>query len=549
MSRRGGKGFWLNESGATAALYALALPALVAVAGVGFDYAHVAAMDTELQNAADQAALAGATQLDKQTGAIARATSAAQGGLVANQTLFANDGDTRNVDVFAVTFYATQGNAELCGATGVINPAAAGADALAAFVCVTVETRTANYALTPIVGAFSGALAAQAAAGVGSALCRTPPLMICNPSEPTSGDANADFNANAYIGYGLLAKGGAGSSWAPGNFGYVDTFPGPGGGTPDLLKAFAWDTTPGTCISQSGNTTVDSEPGNHASVADAVNVRFDIYNGNAGGNCPTGGTCPASRNSMKDVVHAPDFAPPPNGACGLTNNGAGWEWPAGAYQPSSTSVPLLPGATPTVMGHPRDMCHAVSENGSCIGGPFGNGLWDRNAYFRTHYAAWTNGDGTSRWQSNTGLSASATRYQVYRWEIDHVGQTIDGAVVLGSKAVGTQANYGQPQCGNTDGRAFGTGTVPTATTADRRRLSVAVVNCVGNNVRGNSTGVPVRRWIDVFLVQPMLDRGGGGNFRSRKDQLYVEIIGETTTGSAGETAGSVVRREVPYLLK
>jgi hypothetical protein len=47
----------------------------------------------------------------------------------------------------------------------------------------------------------------------------------------------------------------------------------------------------------------------------------------------------------------------------------------------------------------------------------------------------------------------------------------------------------------------------------------------------------------------MLDRGGGGNFRSRKDQLYVEIIGETTTGSAGEAAGSVVRREVPYLLK
>ena len=75
MSRRRGKSFWLNESGATAALYALALPALVAVAGIGFDYAHIAAMDTELQNAADQAALAGATQLDKTPGSIGRATS------------------------------------------------------------------------------------------------------------------------------------------------------------------------------------------------------------------------------------------------------------------------------------------------------------------------------------------------------------------------------------------------------------------------------------------------------------------------------------------
>ena len=75
MSGFSGKRFWRNESGATAALYALALPALVAVAGVGFDYARLAGLDSELQNAADQAALAAVTQLDGQTGACARAAS------------------------------------------------------------------------------------------------------------------------------------------------------------------------------------------------------------------------------------------------------------------------------------------------------------------------------------------------------------------------------------------------------------------------------------------------------------------------------------------
>ena len=72
MSVRG-RSFWLNESGATAALYALALPALVAIAGVGFDYARLASMDSELQNAADQAALAAVTQLNGQGGACLRA--------------------------------------------------------------------------------------------------------------------------------------------------------------------------------------------------------------------------------------------------------------------------------------------------------------------------------------------------------------------------------------------------------------------------------------------------------------------------------------------
>ena len=79
-----------DKSGAVAATVGLSLFALIAVGGIAFDYSRLATLDTEMQNAADQAALAAATQLDQQPSAIARATAAAQA-LLANQTLQAND--------------------------------------------------------------------------------------------------------------------------------------------------------------------------------------------------------------------------------------------------------------------------------------------------------------------------------------------------------------------------------------------------------------------------------------------------------------------------
>ena len=555
MPRRGGTGLWRNESGATAALYALALPALVAVVGLGFDYAHLTSLDTELQNAADQAALAGATQLDRQSGAITRATSAAQGGLVENFTMMANDGKGSGIDVVTVSFYSTQAAAESCGNTGKINPAAANADTSAAFICVTVETRTANYALTPIAGALRGSTSAKAAAGVGSALCRTPPLMMCNPEEPASGDATADFNANAHIGKGFLVVQGGGGSWAPGNFGYLDT--GIANGAPGVRAALGWLSPPGECVSQTGNSTVDTEPGNMANVTDALNTRFDIYDNQA---CPTGGPgCPASINSRKDVLRAANASG--NNSCRLHNSG--WTEPTNSaqrYEPL-TNAPIT--TTPVSMGHPRDICHAISVKDCGGNNIFGDGFWDRDAYFRTHYLRTTNGSrgnagtrwNSSDWQFNTGLTLSGgsrpnrpTRYEVYLWEIQHAGQVIDGVEILGKappNATGnTLVDHGKPVCSGSEG--YGSGVTPSVTTADRRRISVAVVNCKAHGVRGNTTGVPVRRWMDVFLVQPSLDRKSG---RTKKDEIYVEIIGETAAGSAGENAGTVIRRDVPYLLK
>src|SRR5688572_7562474 len=106
-------GFGSDKSGAVAPIVALSLVALIAAGGLAFDYARVATLDTELQNAADQAALAAATQLDGQERAMERAAAAALA-LIENDTRFANDGGVRAVDIDPdeFVFYETNADAE-----------------------------------------------------------------------------------------------------------------------------------------------------------------------------------------------------------------------------------------------------------------------------------------------------------------------------------------------------------------------------------------------------------------------------------------------------
>src|SRR5580765_945252 len=89
---RSGWNLLRSNDGAVAPTIALSLVGLIAAGGIAFDYARLASMDTELQTAADQAALAAAAQLDGETGACSRAANAARNMLV-NETRMANDGN------------------------------------------------------------------------------------------------------------------------------------------------------------------------------------------------------------------------------------------------------------------------------------------------------------------------------------------------------------------------------------------------------------------------------------------------------------------------
>ena len=149
MPRPNGHGFLRDDSGAVAVTYALALTGLIVVAGVGFDFGRLAAMDSELQNGADQAALAGATQLDGRSGACARAAAAAVN-LVSNPARTASDDQTVSV-----------ASEPACDASGKIRffqsdkSTPATSDSNARFVEVTVDSRSADYAFTAIAGVLS----------------------------------------------------------------------------------------------------------------------------------------------------------------------------------------------------------------------------------------------------------------------------------------------------------------------------------------------------------------------------------------------------------
>lgn len=531
--------------GAVAPTLALSLFALIGMGGIAFDYSRMASMDTELQNAADQAALAAATQLDGEAGARARAISAARN-LIANLTYFANDGGSDAVTVPTIIFYS-----DYDPVTGAKGPVAA-SDSDANYVLVTVGARTANYALTPVVAALSsGPMTASAFATLDSAYCNLPPFLLCKPG-PT-------FNVDDNIGKGLRLV--IGSTVAPGNFGFIQT--GFGTGAENLAKALGWQGAAGGCVRARGG--IPTEPGNKQSVRAAFNTRFDLSE--SGQTCPAGGSCPPSTNSRKDLVHGNN--------CGTGGN-QGWrepDWPYRARNtsPLSAANPMIPDdpATTTVdesriypetMGHPRDLCHAVSQAGVCGGnGIVGTGDWDRDAYFQINYG-WNN----ATWKTQTGLTDDstqpnyATRYKVYLWEAANplpngagqpgIGTNQTVQVIQGS---GTATKYASSWTGNTPAaqrtcRAPGVQPDPTDPLNDRRATSVAVVDCTGLNGRDV---VPPLEWMDVFLVEPTFSRGTGAGARTDNGDIYVEIIGSRELPGVNQNLGQVIRRDVPRLIE
>ncbi|MGH6705604.1 MAG: pilus assembly protein TadG-related protein, partial [Sphingomicrobium sp.] len=233
---------------------------------------------------------------------------------------------------------------------------------------------------------------------------------------------------------------------------------------------------------------------------------------------------------------------------GCRIHNSGWGLPAGYYGETNptTNAALSTSITPTAMGHPRDICHAVSDDGVCPDGRVGDGVWDRDAYFRTNYrrsdgTRWTGGTGTGSWQVNTGLPANATRYQVYVWEIANRGTVVDDVTVLASTPPGasgaTKVAKGAAFCSPAlaDG---GPGTVPGPSTPDRRLINVAVVNCEDEGVNGNSTAVQTVGWLEAFLVEPSIARARNG-----RGDVYVEVVGASTTGV------QLVSKKVPYLIE
>jgi Flp pilus assembly protein TadG len=520
---------WKDERGAVAVTYALALSGLILIGGAAFDYTRLVGMDTELQNGADQAALAGATQLDKGSGACARAGNAAVA-MLRNVTLLSSTGNVVQINSgstitvaanqcagfapttagapFTVRFFSTyvaQGDAGNVAATG---------DADAKYIEVRVDEETARYAFTP-VGSALRTLSARAVAGIGGAICGTAALSYCNPALP------AGFNPDSYKGRGLLigtmsnAFDGAHGTW-----GYLKIPPNNNSSTADIEEVLAQDEPTVEC--RGADDSPIAQPGSTSNLVRAINVRFDIFDNNIVNNnqpCETLSDCGPAANVIKDLVKS---------------SGNKWVLPAKEFSPAarsgaysaSTAYQSSAIGVPDSMGLPRDLCHSGSYNASCasLGAPgdIGTGEWARQDYFAKYH--------TGRAPSN---KASITRYETYLWE-----QAQGYLPSLNNISGGTNGTqYSQPVTVAASGGAY-----------DRRVLTVAFTRGTNGSCPSANQSVPVVDWVDVFFVQPGVSKRGNypaGVQENSSDPIYVEIIGRSK--NAGKL--QLTHREKPYLIE
>ena len=522
---------------AVAPTVALSLFALIGMGGIAFDYAHLAALDTELQQAADHAALAAATQLDRSDGAQARAAGAVQNPglnrLAENFTRFANDnsGSGQAVEISTITF-CSEFDDSIASTAAACTEASGDSDS--AFVIVTTELRTANFALTPVVAAFSGTISASAVAGVQSSICNVAPLLVCAPDN--------SFPTNEDIGKGIIMKVAGGSAWAPGNYGFLDF----GAGNPAVMAALMGHGLDG-CQNTDDN---ETEPGNK-NATDALNTRFDIYDGTGATNNPSacdlsdGAGCPAP-NTRKDLtlqmtyeIRQPSSDPaptPPN--CGAA---AGGSVNAGGQTAYASDFALNTAAK----GFPRDSCH-YSE--SCSGGNFGDADWDRTGYMAANHP----GVDVATVAGAAGKTiATLTRYDVYVWEQANIGSGAMDPLQIGAtvadppKVTGPNTTYKfTKQCAFSKPQ-LAPGTYPAQ--KDRRIIPIVAADCT--NLKGKGAAFEdyvLLRAFDVFLVEPSMQRTVPGVTDDK--EIYGEVIGPAET-FAGTTGFQYYSRNRPYLVR
>lgn len=413
-------------------LFSVMAPVIIGLIALSYDSGRYMTLNTELQDLADAAALAGAKELDGQNAtetrpsAIQRATAAATS-LLANDPRFASVND--GMQILQPVFYETLGGGPTTDSTK------------AQFIKVTTVTRTMDVRLMQTVMAGPDAnTSAQAVAGSTVVACKVPPLMICAPDNDVT-------LFNPVRGRLYRLKAGGGGSFVPGVMGVLDP-PGmtnSGGNlTRDLLAA----SDPNFCF-VSG---VSAKTGNNAGpVENGINVRFDMYSNASGGGLKA-------------------FPPAPNITKGMMVKNPGKS--NCSYEPAAVSDNAmgLPRGTP----EPPDV-------------PFGAGSvdWDRTGYWNKNHATKAKPSG---WDA-------MTRWEVYLWEL---------SLYSSSDLPYPQQMPSSP-----------TKEVPTAqcytdpvepTTANRRAIYAAVVNCAG--VTGNSVPVmPVNRYAKFFITEPASTNG------------------------------------------
>jgi Flp pilus assembly protein TadG len=265
---------FLRDQGGSIVIYTGAFMAVgMGGAALSIDIGRIVLLKTQMQNRADAGALAGAAQLDAQSGAIERAGYIIQDAMVAYTTAAADQGE---LAVWSVAFYQP--------AEDYITRGAETTDDVAArFAEVIMERRTLSFFYAPALNIMTGQSAdsyteldARAVAMSDPFICKTQPMMICNPLEDSDPTTPDDIPDDTYAGRSIALKQGiqGGGTWTAGNFGLLDlpTDADYGAGGAQAVAAALSAVDPEGCY---GFSLVTTAPGSMTvSVSDAINTRF-----------------------------------------------------------------------------------------------------------------------------------------------------------------------------------------------------------------------------------------------------------------------------------
>ena len=567
-----------DRRGAVAVYIAIITPVMIGVGAMTLDLGRLITLNTELQYAADSASLAGARELDRFPGAIARARAAAAGA-IANIQTFANDGGGKQV-----TIDVTE-----CAATPVppcvrflkslpaddddpIQPSdVTTKDDEARWMQVHVGARAITTALIQIVTFGSGPstifTVASAVAGNDQVICRVPPMFMCNPTEP---DTNLDLDLQVDLAVlegrqiEMFHQGGTGQ-YEPGNFGLLcptgtEGSPCGAGFIRDALAS-----TTGTCVSMQ---VAETKTGvTLQMVRTGINARHDFFTPQAknsdnipwrtldefvpAANVTQGAKPPNNTQGNQTKCQYTEIAPDDVNTEGETLN----EWIAADPINNTADNFVAEGVEETAMGFPRDQCInadncATAPNNVNGNRRIGDGIWDYINYFRINHGCNPLNNASCKpadWDGVTGAGWPPTRYETYRYEIERApdaivmpNQTIYDA---SGNAITQTAENGHDQCFKgtppviPDYNYFPAAVRDLTLLNDRRIMPIAVANCeamesLGLKVSGKFK-FKIPQFLYVFITEPMKTPS--------TSEIHAEILGELEAGAIKDLVHDIVQ--------
>ena len=530
-----------DTKGGVSVFLATVLPMMLGIGALSMDLGRLITLNTELQGAADAAALAGARELDRFPGAMAKASAAAVGAVRNSQT-FATDGGPKQVLIDAtpcadppvapcIRFLKSlpANDDDPITAANVTT-----SDTEARFIDVHLGARAITNILIRVIGGpGTASTSAAAVAGNDQVICEIPPMFMCNPTEPAGNtDLQLAVDLNALGGRQLsLFKQGGGGTFTPGNFGLLC----PSGtenqtncGGKAVKDALA--STNGTCVSRTNATTKTGVT--LQMVRAGINARQDYWMAQA-----------IDENDVpwrqQDI-----FVPAANVTQGGVVSPA--DTNGGDAKCEYSDVDAAEG-----MGLPRDQCH-IDGNCSYPGNDrIGDGTWDHVEYFRINHGCNESTNPTCKpadWDAVTGATSwPPTRYEVYRFELERTpenvvmpGQNIYDAA---GNPVETTEENGHAQCFQGTPPAMpGYDYFPTKARDlklmdDRRIMPIAVTNCNAMAANGMDTSGKFSFNISevsyVFLTETMPDPSDSA--------IYAEVLGTLDEGAMDSLTRDIVQ--------